>query len=215
MATKFAGQYVQSFLNIMKMQFGVEMMVFGGYLDNKDAINTFRCVVLHRILISCYKIDFREQTTPTLPVESFMKIQKKPIADLFESWKDFCQDKITEHIQDEDDNDEQGSSSLVPAKTQDKGMPRILPVDNAGHCVLPELNSRFKAAVPGFVRQEMLRSWLTYWYSMFLPSSCRLDVLNQVSYQGRQLADRRLPFPGLNSHLTLRSLLIQLALLTL
>ena len=49
MATKFIGQYVQSFLNVMKMQFGVEMMLFGGYLDNKENVNTFRFVVLYGI----------------------------------------------------------------------------------------------------------------------------------------------------------------------
>lgn len=49
MATKFVGQYVQSFLNVMKTQFGVEMMLFGGYLDNKENVNTFRFVVLYGI----------------------------------------------------------------------------------------------------------------------------------------------------------------------
>ena len=67
----------------------------------------------------------------------------------------------------QDDSDEQGSSRLIPAKTNDKGMPRVLPVDDDGNSVLPELDSKFKALVPGFVRQEMLRSWLTYWYRMF------------------------------------------------
>jgi hypothetical protein len=52
MATKFAGQYVQSFLNVMKTQFGVEIMVFGGYLDNTENVNTFRLVVLYPICFS-------------------------------------------------------------------------------------------------------------------------------------------------------------------
>jgi hypothetical protein len=44
-ATKFAGQYIQSFLNVMKTQFGLEMVLFGGYLDNKDTVNIFKYVV--------------------------------------------------------------------------------------------------------------------------------------------------------------------------
>lgn len=44
MATKFAGQYVQSFLNIMKTQFGLDAVIFGGYLDNRDVVNTFKYV---------------------------------------------------------------------------------------------------------------------------------------------------------------------------
>ena len=104
--------------------------------------------------------------------------------DLFESWKEFCQDKITDH-QDDDDNNEQESSTLIPAKVNDKGMPRVLPVDEAGHCVLPELDSKFAAAVPGFVRQEMLRSWLTYWYSTFLAFFYKYNIPDLFSYQGR------------------------------
>jgi hypothetical protein len=46
MATKFAAPYIQSFLNIMKTQFGVELMVFGGYLDNEGTVNTFKYVLL-------------------------------------------------------------------------------------------------------------------------------------------------------------------------
>jgi hypothetical protein len=108
-------------------------------------------------------------------------MQKKPIAELFESWKDFCQDKIAEGIQ-EDNDDEQASLHLIPAKTSDKGMPRILPVDDSGNCVLLELDSKFKAAVPGFIRQEMLRSWLTYWYSMLLDPLYKHNILNIFFY---------------------------------
>ena len=49
MVTKFVGQYVQLFLNVIKTQFGVEMMLFGGYLDNKENVNTFRFVVSYGI----------------------------------------------------------------------------------------------------------------------------------------------------------------------
>ena len=137
-----------------------------------------------------------------------MKMQKKPITDLFESWKEFCQDKITDHAQDDDNNNEQESSTLIPAKTNDKGMPRILPVDKAGHCVLPELDSKFAAVVPGFVRQEMLRSWLTYWYSTFLAffTNTVFSIPDLFCYQGRQLVDQKPQFLGLSFQLTLRSL---------
>lgn len=57
------------------------------------------------------------------------------------------------------------AKKIIPAKTKDKGMPRNLPIDEEGICVLPLLDANFKATVPGSVRQEMLRTWLTYWYS--------------------------------------------------
>jgi len=109
----------------------------------------------------------RDQTVPNIPAEGFLKKEKK-VSELFDSWKEFCQDKFGEGHQDDDDNDEDASSKVLPPKTSDKGMPRELPVDDDGHAVLPLLNAEFKSAVPGFVRQEMFRSWMTYWYRMLI-----------------------------------------------
>lgn len=44
LASKFAAPYIQSFLDIMKTQFGVEVMIFGGYVDNNGTVNTFKYV---------------------------------------------------------------------------------------------------------------------------------------------------------------------------
>lgn len=52
MATKFAGQYIQSFINIMKTQFGLDVMMFGRYLDNKDCVSTFKYVQVYYTIFS-------------------------------------------------------------------------------------------------------------------------------------------------------------------
>jgi hypothetical protein len=90
-------------------------------------------------------------------------MEKKPISSLFNSWKDFCQYQLGDDHEDVDELPV--APSIIPPKTKDKGMPRELPTDEHGFPVLPKLDGKFKAAVPGFVRQEMLRSWMTYWYS--------------------------------------------------
>lgn len=131
------------------------------------------------MFLSTYRnILYREQTVPSVPTDGFLKIQKKPVSELFETWKEFCQEKITRNLQDdEDNNNEEAPPNVIPAKTNDKGMPRDLPVDENGIVVLPLLDAQFKSMVPGFVRQEMLRTWLTYWYSVFGLLSFSLDGL--------------------------------------